>query len=630
MRPTPRKIKELHEWLKKEMPQFYLSTNYMEWEQKKNGTNCPPENTLWLNSAYIENTNDAIEILNDAIEILDVKLRNKISFIIKIEKHELEDTIYAKIRAKESSCLVLKNNVFDLLKMLRFSVEKGDEGINLIVTKEEKSDEKHIIPLLGKEDISSQENNKKIKIVLRVLELLFSHVVVINPIKGDRKILKHIFADGNERSFNSVFTTDIKRLLEKVLNAEFVKNLICECEEDGRILNPFAPFLRKDFKEEASNVMWAKEQGYPFPPSNVEDEENELLNAVCENKKFKSYLNIDGSIYRFAAVKVKDLCEDKQEDLKREIIELAEIDENTRVESTSMIQIEDGTKKRISKLLPSELDKYKNSYVTFGNLSEQDKKKYKDKMLEDYKLRELTPEDKENYKDIINVSEYEWLLRMEKFIKSLVISSEKNYAAWSQDAVLSLSMTDSLELKEYVDKKRNDKSYANKSDYDIIEDLAKKIDYRNKKNRSGKENPEFNKGAISEDELSVILGVLLNFVRNNDKWNKIVNQCLMSLYSKEPHKTKGGNNSKDHPLIRLEGDIKKAKLGERVKQAYLYDLNLAIQKREESKFTLYKSYMKKKYSNWCLSEEISSMGSYELPNDTRASLSEDSAKIGKV
>lgn len=104
----------------------------------------------------------------------------------------------------------------------------------------------------------------------------------------------------------------------------------------------------------------------------------------------------------------------------------------------------------------------------------------------------------------------------------------------------------------------------------------------------------------------------------------------MSLYSKEPHKTKGGNNSKDHPLIRLEGDIKKAKLGERVKQAYLYDLNLAIQKREESKFTLYKSYMKKKYSNWCLSEEISSMGSYELPNDTRASLSEDSAKIGKV
>ena len=119
IRPTLQEIRTLHDCLKKEMSQFYPFDNYMKWEKEENGVICPPEKTLWINNAYIENADDILEILNNTLE-------NDISFI-KIEKHLLEDAIYAKIRENGSAFHVLKSNVFNLLKKTHFSIQIKEE-----------------------------------------------------------------------------------------------------------------------------------------------------------------------------------------------------------------------------------------------------------------------------------------------------------------------------------------------------------------------------------------------------------------------------------------------------------------------------------------------------------------------
>ena len=603
------------------MPDFYSSDNYMGWEEERNSANCPHEKTLWINSAYIENANDVIEILNEAL--------NCNIIFIKIEKQLLEDTIYAKVNVGGSACCILRNNVFNLLKKIHFSikteVEESTKCISLIViVKSEQQEDKKIIIRKETDILRREWRSRKgtYENVVKILKLLLCHVIIINPAQGNSKIVERVFGKLDEKT---------RELFKEILNTTFIKAFIHIYEGDCRCLNPFAPLLRKDFEEGYFESMWALEQ--QFSISGVSEAEQKLIQSVRENKKFKSYLelNVQSIIYRFSPLKIKYLEKDAG------ALQIDGMDAEWRSNSKSKVSL-NGELKALDKLLPREMTQClkEKLFITREHLSKEDLRLFGDKIIEkEYKLRELTSEDKITYQSTINASESQWLSRFQMFIKQLNKASktdqlnetsEGNYPSWQKDVdnhQLSLNTEESIKnLKSYL------KGAAENSDcteYDIIQKLATKIDFRRRKitERDGETYEE----AIDESKLSIILGILLNFIKNNADWDKLANQCIRIYCSKGPDEVKvKGKHGKQKIFMDLIHDLETSKMEKRLIDAYLEDLYLAILKKGNS--GSYQLLMKHKYPNIALSEEIASIGNYKQ-NDMKTPLREISAQIGK-
>lgn len=631
MKPTPKEIRLLHDWLKKEMSQFYPFDNYMKWEKEENSVICPPEKTLWINNAYIENADDILEILNNTLE-------NDISFI-KVEKHLLEDAIYAKIRENGSACCVLKSNVFNLLKKTHFSIQieeiKKEKCISLIIVATQEQQANKIQITLRKETVSLQKEltsrKKTYENVVMILKLLLCHVITINPVQGSREIVRRVFGKFDEKT---------GELFRYILENTFIKAFIHTYEDDCRCLNPFASFLRKNFKKDVPfESMWALEQQFSFS-SSVTKAEEDLIEFIRDDKKnFKSHLNLS-KCHRFSPLKIK------YKEPNEEVLKVKDMNEYMRINSESVVTVSvDGKQKSVlvKKLNASQM----NVSITKENLSEQDLQRIGDKIedkIEDkeYKLRSLSEYYRNKHQNIINASESQWLSRFEMFIKLLNIVAENNqshgssklkYPSWQEDVdnhQISLNAEKNIEkLKHYLKesvKKNNGGKYDITKESDEIQKLATEIDFqrRKKTNRDG----EIYETVIDESELSIILGILLNFIKENaSNWHTLAIQCIRAFRSKEPCKVKGnGNQGKSKSVIDLIHDLETSKMKKRIIDAYLEDLYLAIQ--EKGGLDPYQLLMKHKYSNIALSEEIASIGTYKQ-NGKETALHENSVQIEK-
>ena len=244
---------------------------------------------------------------------------------------------------------------------------------------------------------------------------------------------------------------------------------------------------------------------------------------------------------------------------------------------------------------------------------------------------------------IINASESQWLSRFEMFIKQLNIVAENEklkegsfkskHPSWQKDVdnhQISLNAEeDIIKLKYYLEesvKKNNGGKYDITKEYDEIQKLATKIDFRRRK--MTKRNKEIYETVIDESELSIILGILLNFIKENaSNWHTLAIQCIRAFRSKEPCKVKGnGNQGKSKSVIDLMHDLETSKMKKRIIDAYLEDLYWAIRKKGD--LDPYLLLMEHKYSNIALSEEIASIGTYKQ-NEQKTALHENSVQIEK-
>lgn len=402
MKPTPKEIRLLHDWLKKEMSQFYPFDNYMKWEKEENSVICPPEKTLWINNAYIENADDILEILNNTLE-------NDISFI-KVEKHLLEDAIYAKIRENGSACCVLKSNVFNLLKKTHFSIQieeiKKEKCISLIIVATQEQQANKIQITLRKETVSLQKEltsrKKTYENVVMILKLLLCHVITINPVQGSSEIVRRVFGKLDEET---------KELFRYILENTFIKAFIHTYENDCRCLNPFASFLRKDFEDVRFESMWALEQQFSFS-SSVTEAEEDLIEFIRDDKKnFKSHLKLSECSKKFSSPKIKDK---EPDDI---VWYVRNMDAGWMIKSTSKVKVGEELK-YVQDLYPDEKEK---AYIIKKNLSKSDSQRIEKEWRKNKELQSLSDDDKIKSQNIINASESQWLSRFEMFIKQLNI-----------------------------------------------------------------------------------------------------------------------------------------------------------------------------------------------------------------
>lgn len=625
IRPTLQEIRTLHDCLKKEMSQFYPFDNYMKWEKEENSVNCPPEKTLWINNAYIENADDILEILNYTLE-------NDISFI-KIEKHLLKDAIYAKIRGNGSACCVLKSNVFNLLKKTHFSIQIKEEKkekticISLIVVAKLEQQAKEITLLKEETELTSRK--KTYENVVMILKLLLCHVITINPVQGSSEIVRRVFGKLDEET---------KELFRYILENTFIKAFIHTYENDCRCLNPFASFLRKDFEDVRFESMWALEQQFSFS-SSVTEAEEDLIEFIRDDKKnFKSHLKLSERSKKFSSPKIKDMNENDV------VWNVKKMDDSWIANSESKVEVEvNGKKEAVNVKILFKYTWKKDVPIIKKNLSKSDSQRIEKEWRKNKELQSLSDDDKIKSQNIINASESQWLSRFEMFIKQLNIVAENEklkegsfkskYPSWQKDVdnhQISLNAEeDIIKLKYYLEesvKKNNGRKYDITKEYDEIQKLATKIDFRRRK--MTKRNKEIYETVIDESELSIILGILLNFIKENaSNWHTLAIQCIRAFRSKEPCKVKGnGNQGKSKSVIDLMHDLETSKMKKRIIDAYLEDLYLAIQ--EKGGLDPYQLLMKHKYSNIALSEEIESIGTYKQ-NGKETALHENSVQIEK-
>lgn len=622
IRPTLQEIRTLHDCLKKEMSQFYPFDNYMKWEKEENGVICPPEKTLWINNAYIENADDILEILNNTLE-------NDISFI-KIEKHLLEDAIYAKIRENGSAFHVLKSNVFNLLKKTHFSIQIKEEKkekticISLIVVAKLEQQAKEITLLKEETELTSRK--KTYENVVMILKLLLCHVITINPVQGSSEIVRRVFGKLDEET---------KELFRYILENTFIKAFIHTYENDCRCLNPFASFLRKDFEDVRFESMWALEQQFSFS-SSVTEAEEDLIEFIRDDKKnFKSHLKLSECSKKFSSPKIKDK---EPDDI---IWYVRNMDADWMIKSTSKVKVGEELK-YVQDLYPDEKEK---AYIIKKNLSKSDSQRIEKEWRKNKELQSLSDDDKIKSQNIINASESQWLSRFEMFIKQLNIVAENEklkegsfkskYPSWQKDVdnhQISLNAEeDIIKLKHYLEesvKNNNGGKYDITKEYDEIQKLATKIDFRRRKITKRNKDKEIYETVIDESELSIILGIFLNFIKeNSSNWHTLANQCIKAFCSKESYKVKGnGNQGRSKSVIDLMHDLETSKMKKRIIDAYLEDLYLAILKK--GGLNSYQLLMEHKYSNIALSEEIESIGTYKQ-NGKETALHENSVQIEK-
>lgn len=599
IRPTPQEIRKLHDYLKGIMPRFYDLKNYMEWGKKENGE-CPPGKTLWINNIY--NDDDILEILNNA-------LKKNIKFDY-IEKKTLEDTIYAKIRENGSACRVLKSNIFNFLKKIHFSIQinKEKRSISLIIVARLEQQENEIQINLIKEDIKENDPKEKLKSlektfenVVNILKLLLCHFVTINPAQENSETVKRVFGKLDEET---------RVLYNKILNTNFIKAFIHTYEEDHRCFNPFASFFRKDFEDDCFKSMWALEQKFSFS-SSKEQIEKEFISQYDYHDIFKSHLKLSGC-YKFSFLKIEYM------DDYDKVMDVRDIDIIKRGQLESKAEVN-------GQLIPvkniKDRDQEKKAYIIKKNVSEFDLPYFKENLEQNKILRPLSDDEKSKYSNIINASECQWLSRFEMFIKQLntVVDSKKLdylHPSWQvgvDNHMISLNIGENIEkLKNYLEESAKE---SGKKEYDIIQELATEIDFR----RNEKEK------VIDEIELSIILGILLNFIKKNPDWDKIAIQCIMILGIKEPNKVKGIGNQKNsfNKLLIL---LKASGMKKRIKDAYYYDLLLAILEQED--LSLYYPSLTI-YSESTLSENLPLFDTYKQ-NEQKTALYENSVQIGNT
>ena len=230
--------------------------------------------------------------------------------------------------------------------------------------------------------------------------------------------------------------------------------------------------------------------------------------------------------------------------------------------------------------------------------SKSDSQRIEKEWRKNKELQSLSDDDKIKSQNIINASESQWLSRFEMFIKQLNIvakneklkegSFKSKYPSWQKDVdnhQISLNAEeDIIKLKHYLEesvKNNNGGKYDITKEYDEIQKLATKIDFRRRKITKRNKDKEIYETVIDESELSIILGIFLNFIKeNSSNWHTLANQCIKAFCSKESYKVKGnGNQGRSKSVIDLMHDLETSKMKKRIIDAYLEDLYLAILKK---------------------------------------------------
>lgn len=233
MKPTPKEIRLLHDWLKKEMP-FVFSGFQQQWEIRKE-EKCPSQGVLWVNRDYVQNAEDLTEIVNAALLLHP--------HISKIEMYSfVDDEVYAKLGILGQHCLILKECVLEILKDLLFIIESKENeesrnvclDVKIIYKHAQKTEYSKVISLLSVNVTVSDWESKRFAYskVAEVLRVLLSHCISIHPIKGDKDLIQNVFG---------ILDDTVKDLLAEALKTDPIKILLQI--KDSYFINSFAEYL---------------------------------------------------------------------------------------------------------------------------------------------------------------------------------------------------------------------------------------------------------------------------------------------------------------------------------------------------------------------------------------------------
>ena len=521
MKPTPKEIRKLHDWLKKEMP-FVFSGFQQQWEIRKE-EKCPSQGVLWVNRDYVQNAEDLTEIVNEALLLHP--------HISKIEMYSfVDDEVYAKLGILGQHCLILKECVLEILKDLQFTIDTNANNLSVNIT--QKSTNKTTILSYPYRQIS--ENFKK------ALGIIFSHVISLKPTANDSKAVENIYG---------ILDEDTKLMVQELLNTEFGNAFIHE--EKEYYLNPFACYLKDNFPEYGI-PMWLLQDGYTSSYEKI----------IKDNENFMSYLNFS-EIRQYAPITLKEYQEYKESEENSKIVitkkfYLSEWD-NCWMDSESEVYIGGkliliNKKSEIEKKIKEEKINDKITVEINDIAGEADIKKF-GKVVIGHVFRYLSDEDKNKHKDIIERDEYFWLFSIQR-LATLILELDdskndqinKTWRQHSGEEQLTLSSIESLKTLKGMP-------------FDRIKKLAGRIEGSSTHCHNG----------INKTKLSIIIGILLDFIEKHlESWADITIQFLERYSVTCPDNIKGiqQTNHLSGVLLRLNRNINDAK----IRKAYIDDI----------------------------------------------------------
>lgn len=537
MKPTPKEIRKLHDWLKKEMP-FVFSGFQQQWEITKE-EKCPSQGVLWVNRDYVQNAEDLTEIVNAALLLHP--------HISKIEMYSfVDDEVYAKLGILGQHCLILKECVLEILKDLQFTIDANANNLSVNIT--QKSTNKTKILSYPYRQIS--ENFKK------ALGIIFSHVISLKPTVNDSKAVENIYGTLDE---------DTKLMVQELLNTEFGNAFIHE--EKDYYLNPFALYLKGNFPEHEI-PMWLLQNGY-----------TSLYEKIIEDdKNFMSYLNFS-KIRQYAPITLKEYQEYKESEETSKIVITKKFYlsdwKNCRSYSESQICI-DGKSVKIQDLCDNEnkeikeinkkineIEKTNKIIVEINNIAGEADINEFGKVVIGHVFRYLSDEDKNKHKDITERDEYFWLFSIQRLATLILeLDDSKNdqiNKSWRQHSGEKLTLSSIENLKTLKG-----------MPFDRIKKLAGRIEGSSTRCHSG----------INKTELSIIIGILLDFIEtHSENWADITIQFLERYSVTCPDNIKGikQTNHLSGVLLRLNRNINDAK----IRKAYIDDILLTYQSIKE-------------------------------------------------
>lgn len=176
----------------------------------------------------------------------------------------------------------------------------------------------------------------------------------------------------DDKAVKNVFgelNEDTKRIISNLLNTEFIKAFIHE--EGDYYLNPFASYLQKNF-EECTEPMWGLVQGCKLFEAKEKGSKETFFSK--ESESFKQKIGIDSNsekpIYIYERLKLGDLTAEQKEKYKDFILEekaLKDLTEDERRECDKSIKLYT-TRKMVKELTRDE----KKRYPEVSNLPDED------------------------------------------------------------------------------------------------------------------------------------------------------------------------------------------------------------------------------------------------------------------
>lgn len=520
MKPTPKEIRLLHDWLKKEMP-FVFSGFQQQWEIRKE-EKCPSQGVLWVNRDYVQNAEDLTEIVNAALLLHP--------HISKIEMYSFaDDEVYAKLGILGQHCLILKECVLEILKDLQFTIDTNANNLSVNIT--QKSTNKTTILSYPYRQIT--ENFKK------ALGIIFSHVISLKPTANDSKAVENIYGTLDE---------DTKLMVQELLNTEFGNAFIHE--EKDYYLNPFACYLKDNFPEYGI-PMWLLQQGYKEAASDKKSTES-----------FINYLDFE-NVLQFRLITLKEYQDsndtEKKQYQKRKTFYLREwLKDDYWRDSASEVLIGNEYKK-ICDLKEEERQPY-----TVVEIDKINDKKFKDEVI-GYVFPDLSV--KNEIPEKIKKDERFWIFNIDRFV-NLIRRLKKNEETvqWQVNKDKKIHFKTITETLE--------KMSSDQTSFEEIKELASKIRY----------GAPTNNHYIRKEKLEMILSVLLSFIKEHTcNWTDIVIQCIERYAIQFPDNVNTVNVKTSGVcamLLRLDPNIEK-NMDAKIRKAYIDDILSTYQSIKE-------------------------------------------------